>query len=70
MRAPYSQVSRSELQNSQTLPSVSMYSDPKKNTDGTIDIYLLRARSLKRSVMTQKPTATLPERLMRLGHAE
>ena len=35
----YDALSRSELQNSQKLPSVSMYSGPKANTDGTIDIY-------------------------------
>jgi len=35
----YDALSRSELQNSQKLPSVSMYSDPKKNDDGTVDIY-------------------------------
>jgi hypothetical protein len=35
----YDALSRSELQNSQKLPSVSMYSNPKQNDDGTIDIY-------------------------------
>ncbi|HKE88096.1 MAG TPA: DUF1254 domain-containing protein [Vicinamibacterales bacterium] len=35
----YDALSRSELQNSQKLPSVSMYTNPKKNDDGTIDIY-------------------------------
>jgi hypothetical protein len=35
----YDALSRSELQNSQTLPSVSMYSGPSANADGTIDIY-------------------------------
>jgi hypothetical protein len=35
----YDALSRSELQNSQKLPSVSMYSGPKANSDGTIDIY-------------------------------
>src|SRR5262245_24363997 len=35
----YDALSRSELQNSQKLPSVSMYSDPSKNADGSIDIY-------------------------------
>ena len=35
----YDSLSRSELQNSQAFPSVSMYGDPKTNDDGTIDIY-------------------------------
>src|SRR5262245_23208815 len=35
----YDALSRSELQTSQKLPSVSMYSGPKTNPDGTIDIY-------------------------------
>ena len=35
----YDALSRSELQNSQKLPSVSMYTNPKENDDGTIDIY-------------------------------
>jgi hypothetical protein len=35
----YDALSRSELQNRQKLPSVSMYSGPKANADGTIDIY-------------------------------
>jgi hypothetical protein len=35
----YDALSRSELQTSQKLPSVSMYSGPKANADGTIDIY-------------------------------
>ena len=35
----YDALSRSELQNSQKLPSVSMYSGPNQNADGTIDIY-------------------------------
>src|SRR5262245_56442791 len=35
----YDALSRSELQNSQPLPSVSQYSQPKVNDDGTIDIY-------------------------------
>ena len=35
----YDALSRSELQNGQKLPSVSMYSGPRKNADGTIDIY-------------------------------
>ena len=35
----YDALSRSELQNSQKLPSVSMYSGPKASADGTIDIY-------------------------------
>ena len=35
----YDSLSRSELQNSQPFPSVSMYTVPKTNDDGTIDIY-------------------------------
>jgi hypothetical protein len=35
----YDALSRSELQTSQKLPSVSQYTDPKKNDDGTIDIF-------------------------------
>src|SRR5262245_14054074 len=35
----YDALSRSELQNSQELPSVSSYSGPQTNADGTIDIY-------------------------------
>jgi hypothetical protein len=35
----YDALSRSELQNGQNFPSVSMYGDPKKNADGSIDIY-------------------------------
>src|SRR5262245_55784654 len=35
----YDALSRSELQNGQKLPSVSMYTNPKQNADGTIDIY-------------------------------
>lgn len=35
----YDARSRSELQSSQRLPSVSMYTQPRKNPDGTIDIY-------------------------------
>jgi hypothetical protein len=35
----YDALSRSELQNHQQFPSVSMYSGPRKNADGTIDIY-------------------------------
>jgi hypothetical protein len=35
----YDALSRSELQNGQNFPSVSMYGDPKKNVDGSIDIY-------------------------------
>lgn len=35
----YDALSRSELQNSQKLPSVSMYTSPKTNDDGTIEIY-------------------------------
>jgi hypothetical protein len=35
----YDALSRSELQNSQKLPSVSMYTNPNKNDDGTIDIF-------------------------------
>jgi hypothetical protein len=35
----YDALSRSELQTSQKLPSVSMYSGPNTNPDGTIDIY-------------------------------
>jgi hypothetical protein len=35
----YDTLSRSELQNGQPLPSVSSYTNPKVNADGTIDIY-------------------------------
>jgi hypothetical protein len=35
----YDTLSRSELQNSQPLPSVSSYTKPKVNADGTIDIF-------------------------------
>lgn len=35
----YDALSRSELQNGQPFPSVSMYGDPAANTDGTIDVY-------------------------------
>jgi hypothetical protein len=35
----YDALSRSELRNSQPLPSISQYTDPKVNDDGTIDIY-------------------------------
>jgi hypothetical protein len=35
----YDALSRSELQNAQPFPSVSMYSGPKKNADGSIDVY-------------------------------
>ncbi len=35
----YDALSRSELQNGQPLPSVSSYTKPKANADGTIDIY-------------------------------
>jgi hypothetical protein len=35
----YDSLSRSELQNGQPLPSVSQYTDPKINTDGSVDIY-------------------------------
>jgi hypothetical protein len=35
----YDTLSRSELQNGQRLPSVSSYTKPKVNADGTIDIY-------------------------------
>lgn len=35
----YDALSRSELQNSQKLPSVSQYSGPAKNADGSIDIF-------------------------------
>jgi hypothetical protein len=34
----YDTLSRSELQNGQPLPSVSSYTKPKINADGTIDI--------------------------------
>ena len=34
----YDALSRSELQNGQRLPSVSQYSDPAINADGSIDI--------------------------------
>jgi hypothetical protein len=35
----YDVMSRSELQNDQPFPSVSMYSGPKKNADGSVDVY-------------------------------
>jgi hypothetical protein len=35
----YDALSRSELQNSQPFPSVSMYGDPGPNTDGSVDVY-------------------------------
>lgn len=35
----YDALSRSQLQNSQKFPSVSMYGDPAKNADGSVDIY-------------------------------
>jgi hypothetical protein len=35
----YDALSRSELRNGQPLPSVSQYTDPKVNDDGTVDIY-------------------------------
>jgi hypothetical protein len=35
----YDSLSRSELQNNQKFPSVSKYSDPKINTDGSVDVY-------------------------------
>jgi hypothetical protein len=35
----YDSLSRSELQNSQKFPSVSMYGNPKTNADGSVDIY-------------------------------
>ncbi len=35
----YDSLTRSELQNSQKFPSVSKYTDPKVNADGSVDIY-------------------------------
>ena len=35
----YDALSRSELQNSQPFPSVSMFGNPSQNADGTTDIY-------------------------------
>jgi len=35
----YDSLSRSELQNGQPFPSVSNYTNPKVNADGSIDIY-------------------------------
>lgn len=35
----YDALSRSELQNGQPFPSVSQYTDPKANADGSVDIY-------------------------------
>jgi hypothetical protein len=35
----YDSLSRSELQNSQPFPSVSMYSNPEVNEDGSVDVY-------------------------------
>jgi hypothetical protein len=44
----YDALSRSELQNGQPLPSVSQYSDPAVNNDGSVDI----------AFGPQKPTGT------------
>jgi hypothetical protein len=35
----YDSLSRSELQSGQKFPSVSLYSDPKINVDGSVDVY-------------------------------
>ena len=35
----YDSLSRSELQNGQPFPSVSLYSGPKVNADGSVDVY-------------------------------
>ena len=35
----YDSLSRSELKNGQKFPSVSLYSDPKVNADGSVDVY-------------------------------
>ena len=35
----YDALSRSELKNGQKFPSVSKYTEPKINTDGTVDVY-------------------------------
>ena len=35
----YDSLSRSELQNGQKFPSVSKYTDPKINADGSVDVY-------------------------------
>jgi hypothetical protein len=35
----YDAISRSELRNGQPFPSVSQYTDPKVNDDGTVDVY-------------------------------
>jgi hypothetical protein len=35
----YDALSRSELRNGQPLPSISQYTDPKVNDDGSVDIY-------------------------------
>ena len=35
----YDSLSRSELKNGQKFPSVSKYSDPKVNADGSVDVY-------------------------------
>jgi len=35
----YDALSRSELQNGQKFPSVSQYTDPKVNADGSVDVY-------------------------------
>ena len=35
----YDALSRSELKNGQPFPSVSLYSGPKANADGSVDIY-------------------------------
>ena len=35
----YDSLSRSELQNGQPFPSVSTYSGPKINPDGSVDVY-------------------------------
>ena len=35
----YDALSRSQIQNSQKFPSVSLYTDPKKNPDGSVDVF-------------------------------
>ena len=35
----YDALSRSELKNGQQFPSVSKYTDPKSNADGSVDVY-------------------------------
>ena len=58
VRRVYDALSRSELQNGQPLPSVSQYSDPAVNNDGSVDI----AFGPQQSTDTENWIATLPGR--------